>query len=86
MWEEIKILIAKFFETYPNRKFGFIGGVFIGAVIWFFGFFPTLFALSRARKYLDSMGSSMDLVITGGLRVSPDCRRNFATGNLNGRS
>lgn len=44
MWEEIKILIAKFFETYPNRKFGFIGGVFIGAVIWFFGFFPTLFA------------------------------------------
>lgn len=44
MWEEIKIQIANFFETYPKRKIGFIGGVLIGAIIWTFGFFPTLFA------------------------------------------
>jgi uncharacterized membrane protein len=44
MWEEIKILIANFFEEYPKRKLGFIGGVIVGAIIWEFGFFPTLFA------------------------------------------
>lgn len=44
MWEEIKILIANFFETHTNRKLGFIGGVFIGFLIWTVGFFPTLFA------------------------------------------
>lgn len=44
MWEEIKILISGFFETYPKRKIGFIGGVCVGAIIWIFGFFPTLFA------------------------------------------
>lgn len=33
---------------------------------------PTLYALSRARRYLDSRGSDVDLVITGGLRVSAD--------------
>ncbi len=44
MWDEIKFLIANFFETYPNRKIGFIGGVLVGATIWIFGFFPTLFA------------------------------------------
>ena len=31
---------------------------------------PTVFALSRARKYLDEAGADIDLVITGGLRVS----------------
>ena len=41
---------------------------------------PTLFALSRARKYLDSAGSSMELVITGGLRVSPDFVKALAMG------
>lgn len=44
MWEEIKILIANFFKEYPKRKLGFIGGVIVGAIIWEFGFFPTLFA------------------------------------------
>lgn len=33
---------------------------------------PTLYALSRARAYLDSVGSDVDLVITGGLRVAAD--------------
>lgn len=33
---------------------------------------PTLYALSRARKFLDSQGSGVDLIITGGLRVSAD--------------
>ena len=33
---------------------------------------PTIYALSRARKYLDSVGSDISLVITGGLRVSAD--------------
>ena len=33
---------------------------------------PTLYALSRARKYLDAVGSDIALVITGGLRVSAD--------------
>ena len=27
---------------------------------------PTIYALRRARKYLDSVGASLDLVITGG--------------------
>ena len=44
MWEEIKILIANFFEKYPKRKIGFIGGVIVGAIILNFGIFPTLFA------------------------------------------
>ena len=44
IWEEIKKIITVFFETYPNRKLGFIGGVLIGAIVWTFGFFPTLFA------------------------------------------
>ena len=41
---------------------------------------PTLFALSRARRYLDNAGSSMELVITGGLRVSPDFAKALAMG------
>ena len=41
---------------------------------------PTIFALSRARKYLDSVGSDISLVITGGLRVSPDFAKALAMG------
>ena len=33
---------------------------------------PTIYALYRARRYLDSIHSDIDLVITGGLRVSSD--------------
>ena len=41
---------------------------------------PTLFALSRARRYLDSVGSDVELVITGGLRVSADFAKALAMG------
>lgn len=41
---------------------------------------PTLYALYRARKYLDSVGSDIDLVITGGLRVSSDFAKAIAMG------
>lgn len=41
---------------------------------------PTLYALYRARKYLDSIGSDIDLVITGGLRVSSDFAKAIAMG------
>ena len=41
---------------------------------------PTLFALSRARKFLDSVNSDISLVITGGLRVSPDFVKALAMG------
>ena len=41
---------------------------------------PTIYALSRARKYLDSIGSDIDLVITGGLRVSADFAKALAMG------
>lgn len=41
---------------------------------------PTLFALSRARKYLDSLGADIELVITGGLRVSADFAKALAIG------
>ncbi len=41
---------------------------------------PTVYALHRARKYLDSVGSEMDLVITGGLRVSSDFAKALAMG------
>lgn len=41
---------------------------------------PTIYALSRARKYLDSVGSDIALVITGGLRVSPDFAKALAMG------
>ncbi len=41
---------------------------------------PTLYALHRARKYLDSIGSDIDLVITGGLRVSSDFAKAIAMG------
>ena len=41
---------------------------------------PTLFALSRARKYLDGVKSDIALVITGGLRVSSDFAKALAMG------
>lgn len=41
---------------------------------------PTVYALHRARKYLDSVGSPIQLVITGGLRVSPDFAKALAMG------
>ncbi len=41
---------------------------------------PTLYALDRARKYLDRVGSDIDLVITGGLRVSADFAKALAMG------
>lgn len=41
---------------------------------------PTVFALYRARKYLDSVHSDISLVITGGLRVSSDFAKALAMG------
>ncbi len=41
---------------------------------------PTIYALARARKYLDSVHSDIALVITGGLRVSADFAKALAMG------
>lgn len=41
---------------------------------------PTVYALHRARKYLDAAGSDISLVITGGLRVSSDAAKAIAMG------
>lgn len=41
---------------------------------------PTIFALYRARKFLDEAGSDVDLIITGGLRVSSDIAKAIAMG------
>lgn len=41
---------------------------------------PTIYALHRARKYLDSIHADIDLVITGGLRVSSDFAKAIAMG------
>ena len=41
---------------------------------------PTVYALYRARKYLDSVRSDISLVITGGLRVSSDFAKAIAMG------
>lgn len=41
---------------------------------------PTVFALARARKYLDSVNSDISLIITGGLRVSSDFAKAIALG------
>jgi glutamate synthase domain-containing protein 2/rubredoxin len=42
---------------------------------------PTIFALSRARRYLDSVGAdNVSLVITGGLRVASDFAKALAMG------
>ena len=41
---------------------------------------PTIYALYRARKYLDECGSDASLIITGGLRVSSDFAKALAMG------
>ncbi|MGN0313596.1 MAG: glutamate synthase-related protein [Fusicatenibacter sp.] len=41
---------------------------------------PTVYALYRAKKYLDEVGSDIDLIITGGLRVSSDFAKAIAMG------
>lgn len=41
---------------------------------------PTVYALYRARKYLDSIHSDISLIITGGLRVSADFAKAIAMG------
>jgi len=42
---------------------------------------PTIFALHRARKYLDASGASdISLIVTGGLRISPDFAKALALG------
>lgn len=42
---------------------------------------PTIFALYRARKFLDERGASnITLIITGGLRISPDFAKALALG------
>jgi glutamate synthase domain-containing protein 2 len=42
---------------------------------------PTIFALCRARKYLDEKGiKNVSLLITGGLRISPDFAKALALG------
>lgn len=41
---------------------------------------PAIYALYRARKYLDEAGVDIDLVITGGLRVSSDFAKAIAMG------
>jgi len=41
---------------------------------------PTLFALYRAKKYLKSIDRDIDLIITGGLRVSSDIAKALAMG------
>ena len=41
---------------------------------------PTVYALSRARRFLDYNGSDMSLIITGGLRISSDFAKALAMG------
>ncbi len=41
---------------------------------------PTIFALARARKYLDENDLDLTLIITGGLRVSSDFAKALAMG------
>ena len=41
---------------------------------------PTIYALSRARKYLDEHHLDIDLIITGGLHVSSDFAKALAMG------
>lgn len=41
---------------------------------------PTIYALYRARKYLDEHGEEISLVITGGLRTSSDFAKAIAMG------
>ena len=41
---------------------------------------PTIYALYRAKKYLGEVGADIDLIITGGLRVSSDFAKALAMG------
>lgn len=41
---------------------------------------PTIYALNRARKFIDERGLDIDLIITGGLRVSSDFAKALALG------
>jgi len=41
---------------------------------------PTIYALYRARQYLDAKNSDVSLIITGGFRVSPDMAKALAMG------
>ena len=41
---------------------------------------PTIYALHRARKYLDENNIDIDLIITGGLRISSDFAKAIAMG------
>jgi glutamate synthase domain-containing protein 2/rubredoxin len=41
---------------------------------------PTIYALHRARKYLDTRNAKVDLIITGGFRVSSDMAKALAMG------
>ena len=41
---------------------------------------PTVFALARARKYMDENGMTQDLIITGGFRTSGDVAKALAMG------
>ncbi len=41
---------------------------------------PTIFALYRARKFLDEAGADIDLIMTGGFRVSSDVAKAIAMG------
>lgn len=41
---------------------------------------PTIYALSRAREYLDNHNSNITLTITGGLRISSDFAKALALG------
>ncbi|MEE9165249.1 MAG: glutamate synthase-related protein [Nitrospinota bacterium] len=41
---------------------------------------PTIFALHRARKFLDQHGKDISLIITGGLRISSDFIKALAMG------
>ena len=41
---------------------------------------PTVYALSRARKYMDEHGMKQQLIITGGLRTSRDIVKAIAMG------
>lgn len=41
---------------------------------------PTIYALYRARKYLNQVNADIDLIITGGLRVSSDFAKAIAMG------
>lgn len=42
--------------------------------------FPAVFAIRRARKYLDSVGSDVTLCVTGGFRDSSDIAKGLALG------